>query len=129
MLISQKRIIRSILGDRTASATQGFRDLEILNIRKIYQHQVIIYMFKIKNDDCPALVCNTISLNQISHTYNTRGKNDLRTPFCSLAISQKSFSVQGPNLWNKLPASLKDSCCTYATFSKNLRDFLVYNDL
>ena len=129
VLISQKRVIRSIIGDRSVSATASFIDLEILNIRKIYQHQVIVYMFKIMNDECPALVCNTISMNQISHTYNTRGKNDLRTPFCSLAISQRAFSVQGPSLWNKIPTTLKDSNCTYKTFSKHLKELLVYSDL
>ena len=125
VLVSQKRIIRSIMGDRKASATAGFADLKLLNISLIYEHQSLCYMFRIINNDCPSLTINSIKLNQFTHTHNTRQKDDIKIPLCSLSISQKSFSFQGPKMWNSLPPSIRNKSCSNSTFSKIIKNHLI----
>ena len=78
VLFAQKRLIRNILGDPKASTSQGFIDLRMLDIRKIYEDQFIYYMFKIKNNESPLVVIDIILANQITHCYNTRRKDDIR---------------------------------------------------
>ena len=101
----------------------------MLDIRKIYEHQVICCMFKINNNESPPVVIDTILANQVTHCYNTRRKDDVRPPVYSLAGAQKAFSYQGPIIWNKLPNSIKDLNLSYTSFAKKVKLFLLSNDL
>ena len=127
VLVGQKRLIRTILGDPRASASQGFIDLGILNVKKIYEHQAICYMFKIIHNVCPPIVVDTIRANQINHSHNTRRRNDIRPPIYSLSGAQKAFSYQGPSIWNKLPNTIKELNLSYTSFSKLNRLYLTMN--
>ena len=125
VLVSQKRIVRNILGSYSASASKGFTSLKILSVPQIFEHQCLLYMYKIQNLHCPLLTALTISSNQISHSYNTRRKTDFRTPLFKLSISQKAFSYQGPKNWNELPPGLKNLKCSQKTFSKITKNYII----
>ena len=121
--VRQNKIIRNVSG--CASATEGYSKIKILNIYQIHEHQSIIYMFKINNQICPLPVIRTISTNQHNHSYNTRFRNYINITSCSLSISQKAFSVTGPNFWNQLPPDIKNKNCTISTFSKNVKLYIL----
>ena len=121
--VRQNKIIRNVSG--SDSATEGYSKLKILNIHQIHEHQSIIYMFKINNQICPLPVIRTILCNQHSHGYNTRFRHNINPTSCSLSISQKAFSVTGPQFWNQLPSDLKNLTCTLSTFSRRVKSYIL----
>lgn len=68
-------------------------------------------MYKVINSNSPKLVTLSIGSNQISHSYNTRKKDDIRKPFFRLTISPNAFSFQGPKFWNSLLPEIKSLKC------------------
>ena len=125
VFVAQKRIIRNIIGNNNASASAGLINLKILSVPQIFEHQCILYMYKIRNSTCPQLINLSIEKHQIIHSHNTRRKNDYRTPLFKTAISQNAFSYQGPKFWNSLPPGIKNLHCSNPTFAKIVKNFIL----
>ena len=45
--------------------------------------------------------------NSQIHQYNTRRRDDLRTPFERLELCRNSFVIKGIKLWNDIPNDIK----------------------
>ena len=62
------------------------------------------------------------SLKTKMHSYNLRSNNVImfQQPHATTAKMQNWITVQGPILWNSLPANIKEK--SYKTFSKCLKE-------
>ena len=66
---------------------------------------------------------NYFQRNADIHDHNLRNVNDLYVPYGRLDIRKFSVKIAGPNLWNSLPSSVKNSE-TVHIFKKNMRHYL-----
>ena len=44
-----------------------------------------------------------------SHSYHTRGRDELLPHSARLTLTQNSISVAGPNIWNTIPEEIRNS--------------------
>ena len=101
-----KRIIRIITKSHYRAHTMPlFRDLHLLKIKDICQHELAKSMYKItKNGNC-----NTKSKFHIpSHTYYTKqtAKQNSYIPKRWTEIVKKAFAYVGPKVWQEIPINL-----------------------
>lgn len=108
--VIQNMLIRNIYPIRHnnyISTSSMYKELSILNISQIYELNLACYMYKAKAALCPTTIKDIIiSVNK--HSYNTRNKNLLKKPQYTKTISTRSLAWQAPNIWNKVPESVKN---------------------
>jgi hypothetical protein len=120
----QKKYCRLItFSDFSAPSRPLFKQLRLLTVWNIYKLQLAVYMYKIKNNIIPFLDHHKFPIGSDIHNYNTRHKNDLRTPFCRTVLRQNTICFQGPKLWNTLPDEIK-SAPSLEIFKKLFKAFL-----
>ena len=125
----QKHACRMIFGlDRYAPTQHLFLQIGALNIYQLNMHQVLLFMYKMKQNMTPKLFTN--QFNSIQHKYNTRfSKNNYQVPKILLKSSTFSIRHRGPYLWNNF---LSDEIKTNATlniFKKNVKTKLLTTEL
>ena len=104
----QKHACRIIFSEnRNTSVTHRLKEIGALNVFQLNIFQSILFMFKVKNGDCPILFQNQFQV--INHRYPTRySKNSYQIPQAALKATRFSMQYRGPYLWNNiLPNNLK----------------------
>ena len=81
-------------------------------------------MFKYAHDQLPSLFQSTFNINSNIHTYPTRRSTDFHLENPRIILAQKSIRHHGPDVWNNLPAHLKQ-CTTLNTFKASLKTYLL----
>ena len=81
-------------------------------------------MFKIIRLNCNDTVADSLNISSANHSYETRSRNLLVTPFPRVNAVRISFKFQLLKLWSDLPESLK-SCPTLRAFKSNLTSHLL----
>ena len=96
-----------------------FNKFKILNIFNIYKYQVSCFVFLHMQKLLPSPLLSLFVLNSDCHQYLTRQKDNLH-----LHTHKYSFSlrVQGPQIWNDIPLSLRDSL-NLSSYKHKLRDY------
>ena len=91
---------------------------KVLNIYDINDYIIDTFMYECLYGNIPDMFRNYFQRNADVHDHNLRNVNDLYVPYGRLDI-RKQFSrkIAGPNLWNSLPSSVKNSE-TVHTFRK-----------
>ena len=86
-------------------------------------------MYKVLNNLVSSFFVNMFTVNSAIHKYNTRQKNKLHVPSYRIKVREHSVSVCGVNMWNDIPAELKElsifnqfrlKCKRYYFLSKQL---------
>ena len=114
--ILQKRCLRIMNNSEYRDHTRPlFFSNKLLQLGDIYKFRLATFMYK-----SPVFVS---SFSRI-HSHNTRDRESLRPQFQRLTVSQKSLSFQGPNLWNEIPAEIKD-VDRVTIFKKQLKEYLI----
>ena len=72
-------------------------------------------MYKYTHDQLPSLFQNIFNINSNIHTYPTRRLTDFHLENPRIILAQKSIRHHGPDVWNTLPANLKQ-CTTLNTY-------------
>ena len=80
-------------------------------------------MYECLHGNIPDIFRNYFQRNADVHDHNLRNVNDLYVPYGRLDIRKFSVKITGPNLWNSLPSSVKNSE-TVHIFKKNMRHYL-----
>lgn len=115
----QKRVIRLICGVNSRTSCRNlFKELGILTTASQYIYSLMKF------------VANNESLfptNSSVHNINTRSKNNLHKDLKSLTLVQKGVQNSGTNIFNKLPATIKNLVSNKVQFKQSLKDFLVGN--
>ena len=105
-----------------AHTEELFKNLQFLNIFKIYKLQLACHMFKIRNNLTSDIY--NFSVNEDFHTYQTRHKDDIHKDFCRTKCRQDTVRFQGPKLWNSLPTEIKD-VSSLNLFKKKIKQYLL----
>ena len=108
--ILQNRAIRTIAkakyNDHFAPI---YKKLDILKISDLYALQLNIFMYKYNKNCHPNALNNIFTSNSDIHSHNTRHCQDQHIAMRRLHSTSKSFICQGPEMWNKIPVSVKNA--------------------
>ena len=118
----QKRCMRIIKSTSFKEHTLPiFKDLNILPMSLLYQHRLILFMFKYVKGLLPDIFDHLFTRN---NARNTRQRFHFKIkPFKSTLFS-KTVRIEGVRQWNNITHKI-DHCCSYHTFKKNLKGFLL----
>ena len=97
--------------DRKPMRWQHCKILEkynLLSFENFLNFSFLKFVFKCMMGLAPDIVSGLVQRNQ-SRGMTTRGaaNGDCRTVLCKSAFGQSAFTVKGPQIWNTLPAQLK----------------------
>ena len=117
VFISQKRVVRCMAGvsDNTISCRGLFKQFGILTLTGVLILELAVRIFQSRG---------ILHIGGEFHTYDTRNRSQLRTPFHSLTLSQRSPEYMGIKIYNKLPICIK-SRTTLHTFKTYLKSYLI----
>jgi exonuclease III len=122
----QKRAVRIVSGSSYLSHTNPlFRQLNLLNLSDLYKKEIITFMYRCKNNLLPPC-CHNLIKPAKPPLYGLRSHNDFEHLYCRTAMRQASIAVQGPILWNVIPASMK-LAATLSIFKQQLSIYLLQN--
>ena len=116
----EKKALRIITHSPPRAHTYSlFNKFNILNIFNIYKYQVSGFVFLHTQKLLPSPLSSLFVLNFDCHQYLTRQKDNLH-----LLTHKYSFSPreQGPQIWNDIPLSLRNSL-TLSSYKHKLRDY------
>lgn len=107
----QKKIIRIVTNSDYFAHTQPlFKETKLLKLFEINKLQIAIYMHKSLKTQ------NSIIHSQ--HNYETRTRENLRTPMHNLTLFEHSLAFSGPKIWNSIPEEIKAAPTLHAFISK-----------
>lgn len=123
----QKKIIRIIsFANYIAHTAPLFSKLKILQLDKIYQFQLCMFMFKVYHKISPNIVKDMFE--QMDNQYSTRSSGKFRVPLFHYTYLQRSLNFKGVVCWNYI-ADFVDYTCSAATYKKRLKIYLLANDI
>jgi hypothetical protein len=114
-----------MLPKRTATVVL-FQNAQLLQLKDLYTLQLAVIIYKHINNPStlPKPINAIFTLAVTIHRHSTRAtsNNDLFCHPWSNIIRSQSLKIQGPNIWNKLPFSIKTqtSLPLFKTKLKNL---------
>jgi hypothetical protein len=79
----------------------------ILSVNDLFQLEVSSIMYSYHNNSLPCCFTDMFSTFSSIHSINTRNKYNFQLPPCRKSIASQSIRITGPNVWNKLPNSIK----------------------
>ncbi len=110
LILLQKRAIRMITKSEYRAPTSPlFASLGILKLPDIHQLQVLLFMYKFKNDLLPKSCSKHVTLATADRVYNFRVDNDFVLIKYKCEVRRKSIAIIGPKLWNPLPENIRNS--------------------
>ena len=98
-------------------------NLQWLTIKQKINYDLCVMVFRILNNIMPPWLFNFITVGDM-RTRQTRFDNDLFISRANTNLGSRSFSIQGPSAWNKLPNSLKETT-NINSFKKGLKKHLL----
>lgn len=115
LITMQKRMIR-LIGDSSflAHTTPLFYKFSLLKLEDIFRYNVSMYMYKNHQN----------SNFRVQHNYHTRFRNRPLSSYNRLTLSQHSVDFIGPNVWNDLPQSVRDSS-SIPVFKSRTKNYLI----
>lgn len=91
--------------------------ISVLPVRGLYHHQLISYTHAVANR---VDMHTNMHLSRIDHNHHTRRIGHLSIPRPRTNYGKRKFAYMGPFLYNRLPATLKNST-SMAKFKKDLK--------
>ena len=108
LVILQKKCIRLICNaDYLASTGPLFKSTNLMKLSQIYEFNCAKFMYNCFNLASYSNFKSIMIQNSQIHTYNTRRRGELRTPFERLELCRNSFIIKGIRLWNDIPIEIK----------------------
>ena len=107
----QKRAVRVItFSSWDAHTAPLFNKLKLLNFSKIYQINVLIFMFKLHYGMLPPVFNEMFALNNTVHSHYTRQAQLYHFPKWKLEVVRRSIRIQGVYVWNSISVQIKHDC-------------------
>ena len=103
--------------------TPILKQLNWLNIPQQINFNIAVKVYKSLNNLYPEHLMHLPSVGSITNS-STRQINNLYKPKVKTHIGARSITVNGPNIYNKLPANIRTANNVF-NFKKNLKDFLL----
>ena len=109
----------------------------ILTINQLFENELACFMHRYDHGKLP-LACLVLLKNNSKSSKTTlrqtRSNSKFFYTYSRIYLTMQSIKYQGPELWNKIPSSIRElkSLTTFklllTTFKLLLQDFLVKND-
>ena len=125
----QKRAARMILkADFLTPSKQLFKKLNWLAFPKRVQYHTCLMVYKGIKRSAPEYISSMLTYVSEKHERDTRSTalDLLHIPRSHTSFFDRAFSVQGPKLWNSLPADIRNSP-TINRFKSALKRYLLIN--
>jgi hypothetical protein len=120
----QKRAVRLVSGSSFLAHTSPiFLSLNLLKLTDIYEKEVLTFMFKIGKNILPSN-CDRLAELVVKSRYDLRVTCNFKQCCARTVIRQKSISVAGPSLWNRMPLAVRVSVSP-AIFSREVIQYLM----
>ena len=126
----QKRAARMILkADFMTPSEQLFKELNWLPFPKRVQYHTCLTVYKSITGQAPKYISSVLTYVSEHHDRQTRSTvlELLHIPRSHSAYFDRAFAVQGPKLWNSLPADIRNST-SINRFKRELKRYLLYNN-
>ena len=95
------------------------KSLNWMNVSQRINYNVMLLVYKMKNNLVPQYLCNKIRFASEFHHRNTRNRNEIRLPDIRTENARKCLLYNGIKLFNELPTDLKN-CDSINIFKKRL---------
>ena len=118
------RIINNL--DRRTNTDNARNSLGILNVGKIYFHQVGLFMCNIIFNDPTSEFSYIVRQSLPNHNYGTRNIGALRLPRIDRTRCRHSMEYVGVHVWNQIPDEIK-LVPTASIFKNRLKHHLLNN--
>ena len=110
--------------DMYSEARPLMKSLQILNIYQLNLFQIVLFMFKLKNETIPQIFHSQFTA--INHKYPTRHSlNNYTLPKTTLRKTDFSITYRGPNLWNRIPSKDMKNLVLIDLFKAKLKKLLL----
>lgn len=104
----QNREMRIILKCEFRKHTEEMlKELNWLSINQKISYNIILYVFKIKNNRTPPYLSNKLQYARDTHNRNTRSCNELRLPNVKTEFGRKNLFFNGVKMFNEIPIVMK----------------------
>ena len=111
---------------KTDSATEYPRSHHWLPIKYQIKHKIATLVYKLLHQLPPQHLQDLVKLEVKNHGRSMRSTNNYKTLHIPRVkrktFTNRSFSIQGPKLWKKLPSEIR-SAKTVAEFKKKLKTY------
>ena len=109
---------------KSVHVTPLLKQLHWLPVDARIQYKLATLAFKFFENSLPHYLSELLHAYQPSRTLRSSNEKLLKIPKTNLkSAGNRSFSFQSPQIWNSLPASLRDSP-SLPSFKKNLKTYL-----
>ena len=119
---AKKRIIKDYIKIPAITAPL-FINLEILNLKNLYEYNIGLLMYKYYHGWLPN-VMNIFRKNKDKYKYCTRQAECLEVPSFTTELGIRSFKFQAVKIWNTVHKFLKVDI-KIGTFKNYLKNFLI----
>lgn len=119
-----RRAAKLILPDPSLSTDDKMRKLNILPLRKQFEYNKSIFMYKITNQLAPSYLFKFLEASQTRYENSRSGFKPSRP---RIDLTKTSLGFAGVTLWNSLPNYVRGRP-TIASFKKSLQQYLLNND-
>ena len=124
----QNKAARAVTGnfDFNSSVSDMIKQLGWMNITKRFNYFMLILIYKCLNGQAPSNLSDKLCFVNDTHCYITRSvmNENLAVPFSKGALFHRSFSYNGPKLWNDLPRDIRRNKSIFS-FKKQLKEYLM----
>ena len=121
----QKLAIRIITNTPRGKSTKLLcKKLRILRLPDIYSYNIIIFMYKFKNNMMPPSLDHLFHTNNSIHRHNTRGASNLRAPRIRSLMAEKCITTTGVHFWNLIITKI-NTTLKISTFKQKLITYLL----
>lgn len=124
--ILQNKAVKIIAGGRWMEhVTPFYKQLNLLKINELYEHEVAKFMFNFKSNKLPLTFSNYFTKTKTMHNRSTRS-SDLDCyflPRCKTSRLQRSVKFSGVKIWNSLPADIRKS--SFYSFKRRHKKILL----
>ena len=126
LTVLQKRAIRIIAGVTSRSHTEPlFQEYKLIKFDDIFTLSTSLFMYKFHHRLLPNTFEKFFRTNLEFHSYETRQREMLNTPFCRTDITQRTIRYWGVNIWNKILALNINVSLGVATFKYHIKKSLL----
>ena len=119
---THERIVKNLFQPTTHNRCP-FKMNRLLKLNDIHKLYAGVHMYRVIVEGGNAVVADTISLQTATHPYDTRQRNDLRTPYPRVEAIRKCYKSQFIKIWNEIP-NIKISN-SLRVFKHTLTDYLI----
>jgi len=120
----QKALARTVMHQRSCgsplSSTALLQDLHWLPIEWRVRFKLATLAYKALHTGQPPYLAELLRRNEPVRTLRSSASLLLSVPRCNLVFGSRAFQISAPNIWNSLPANIRDSP-SLPTFRRHLK--------